>query len=238
MTILVTGSTGKLGSALITLLQSTTHPFLAATRRTPPPASLSSVPTVHFDWRDETTWPNPFTTATITKIFLLSPTVPDPAPLVNKFITYATTHHSVARFVLMSSASAQKGGPMFGQMWSHLAATGVPYALVGPSWVDENFLDARYVAEIQDGKIYSGMGEGRAPWVAARDVAGVSLWALTVGEEELRGRENVVVATRERITMGEVSFVSFLEEDREDDGWSEWLTRCRLRILSPRFWGG
>lgn len=107
---------------------------------------------------------------------------------------------------------------MFGQMWSHLATTGVPYALVGPSWVDENFLDARYVAEIKGGKIYSGMGEGRAPWVAARDVAGVSLWALTVGEEELRGRENVVVATRERITMGEVSFVSSLEEDRENDG--------------------
>ncbi|KAF4554898.1 NmrA-like protein 2 [Elsinoe fawcettii] len=204
MTILVTGSTGKIGSALIKALRDSSHPFVAATRQTPPPASLSGVPTVHFVWDDESTWTAPFDSHKISAVFLLSPTVANPGPVVAKFASLAASR-SVKRFVYMAGASATKDSGLFSEVWTRLdelkAEHGITYGLVSPCWVNENFLDARYVAEIKAGKIVSGMGDGKAPWNATRDIAGVSLWALTAEEV----RENTIVSSRERITGDEIA---------------------------------
>ncbi|KAG8626757.1 hypothetical protein KVT40_005702 [Elsinoe batatas] len=201
MAILITGSTGRLGSALIDLLSTTTHPLLAATRRSRPPPSLATHPTVHLDWHDESTWITPFSPPhpPITSVFLLA--VPGTTPQVRNFATLCASQ-GVKRIVFMAGASAVKGQGM----WAHLDQLreeyGITYSLVSPCWLNENLLAERYVAEIKQGFIKSGLGTGEAPWSAARDVAAVSLWALTVEGE---GPENTIVAGWERLSGVEIA---------------------------------
>jgi uncharacterized protein YbjT (DUF2867 family) len=136
MAILLTGGTGKTSLHLASLLQQANIPFLLTSRRGP---SASSLPTVKFDWNDETTWINAFThqfpeSEKITAIYLLSGELAEPAPLLNKFIDLANNEYGVKRFVLCSGSTAEIGGSYHGKIWQKLHDEKLEYCVLRPSW--------------------------------------------------------------------------------------------------------
>ena len=136
MAILLTGGTGKTSLHLAALLQQANIPFLLTSRRGP---SASSLPTVKFDWNDETTWINAFThqfpkSEKITAVYLLSGELAEPAPLLNKFIDLAHNEYGVKRFVLCSGSTAEIGGPYHGKIWQKLHDEKLEYCVLRPSW--------------------------------------------------------------------------------------------------------
>lgn len=132
MTILLTGGTGKTSLRLASLLSNASVPVLLTSRRGP--SASSTHPTVQFNWTDDTTWNNPFTTSPdISAIYLLSGDLSDPAPILNAFIDFAI-EMGVKRFVVCSGSSCEYGGPFHGKIWQKLDESKVEFAVLRPSW--------------------------------------------------------------------------------------------------------
>jgi festuclavine dehydrogenase len=144
MTILLTGGTGKTSLRLASLLSNASIPVLLTSRRGPSASSTHS--TVQFNWTDDTTWNNPFTTSPdISAIYLLSGDLSDPAPILNAFIDLAI-EKGVKRFVVCSGSSCEYGGPFHGKIWQKLVESKVEFAVLRPSWfMGESPLISSYV---------------------------------------------------------------------------------------------
>lgn len=103
-TILITGGTGKVGSCIAKLCQTSSTPYLVASRSASSATAATVHPMVKFDWLDRTTWSNPFITATktsqIAAVYLISPPVPEASSIMNDFIDLARKEYGVKRFVL------------------------------------------------------------------------------------------------------------------------------------------
>ncbi|THW86715.1 NAD(P)-binding protein [Aureobasidium pullulans] len=184
MAILLTGGTGKTSLHLASLLQQANIPFLLTSRRGP---SASSLPTVKFDWNDETTWINAFThqfpeSERITAVYLLSGELAEPAPLLNKFIDLAHNEYGVKRFVLCSGSTAEIGGPYHGKIWQKLHDEKLEYCVLRPSWFMENFSSpgqGHFETIKYKNTILSACADGKIPFVSAEDIARVAFHALT-----------------------------------------------------------
>jgi len=108
------------------------------------------------------------------------PEAEDPVTPSNAFIDYAVQKHGVKRFVLLSGTTAKKGGPVVGKIWEHLDQIGIEYCVLRATWIMENFAEWQYPTTIKDeGKIYTGCGDGKIPFVSAEDIAAVAVHALT-----------------------------------------------------------
>ncbi|THW68309.1 NAD(P)-binding protein [Aureobasidium pullulans] len=184
MAILLTGGTGKTSLHLAALLQQANIPFLLTSRRGP---SASSLPTVKFDWNDETTWTNAFShrfprSEKITAIYLLSGELAEPAPLLNKFIDLAHSEYGVKRFVLCSGSTAEIGGPYHGKIWQRLHDEKLEYCVLRPSWFMENFSSpgqGHFETIKYRNTIFSACGDGKIPFISAEDIATVAFHTLT-----------------------------------------------------------
>lgn len=132
-TILITGGTGKVGSCIAKLCQTSSTPYLVASRGASSATASTVHPTVKFDWMDRTTWSNPFITATktspITAVYLVSPPVFDASAIMNDFIDLARKEHGVKRFVLQYALPQPQNPTSFGGLppsrraWQRSAAT-------------------------------------------------------------------------------------------------------------------
>ncbi|THZ85333.1 NAD(P)-binding protein [Aureobasidium pullulans] len=178
MAILLTGGTGKTSLHLASLLQQANIPFLLTSRRGP---SASSLPTVKFDWNDETTWINVFThqfpkSEKITAVYLLSGELAEPAPLLNKFIDLANNKYGVKRFVLCSGSTAEMNGPYHGKIWQKLHDEKLEYCVLRPSW----FMGQGHFETIKyRNTIFSACADGKIPFISAEDIATVAFHTLT-----------------------------------------------------------
>ncbi|KAF2220831.1 hypothetical protein BDZ85DRAFT_297575 [Elsinoe ampelina] len=114
MTILITGSTGSLGSTLIDLLRSPSHPFFAATRRPPPPRPS---PLTRPSTSTSTTKPPglPFSPLFTIHRIHVPPRRPSTTPQVRKFATLCA-FKGVKRMVFMAGASAVKRQGIWAQL--------------------------------------------------------------------------------------------------------------------------
>lgn len=131
MTILLTGGTGKSARPLAQLLLNANIPVLLANRSGNVPAPFKGV---RFDWFDASTYQLPFgVDNNIDKIYLIAPQVLDPFPHMKAFIDFAI-QKSVKRFVLMSAAVLEVGGPLMGKVHEYLASLAVEYCVLRPSW--------------------------------------------------------------------------------------------------------
>lgn len=194
MTVLITGSTGKTSTRIAQLLQTANIPFLIATRRDP--ASIP-FPSTKLDWFDETSYINPFTSTTITSIYLVAPDTFEPGPYLNAFIDLAVSK-GVRNFVLCAGTSAQKGGQFVGPVWSHLesistADSSVHFAILRPTWFMENFSEMQHVTSIKDSStFYTAAGDGKIPFVSADDIAEAAFVFLS-GKREYGNRDYVIL---------------------------------------------
>ncbi|KAL2287836.1 hypothetical protein FJTKL_04648 [Diaporthe vaccinii] len=188
-TILITGGTGKVGLCIAKLCQTSSTPYLIASRSASS-ATVSTVhPTVKFDWLDRTTWSNPFITATkaslITAVYLVSPPVFDASAIMNDFIDLARKEYGVKRFVLQSATSIEAGGPVFGGTAKYLQELGaegeIGFGVMRPTWFMDNWAEQGSLQKTvqAEGRAYSASGSGRIPWVSKTDIAACAYSALT-----------------------------------------------------------
>ncbi|KAJ6517497.1 hypothetical protein C8R47DRAFT_960668 [Mycena vitilis] len=176
MTILLTGGTGKSATPLAKLLLQAQIPVLLATRSGWVSAPFKAVP---FDWFDATTYQHPFDAeSNIDRIYLIAPPVLEPLPQMKPFIDLAI-QKGVKRFVLMSSAVIEEGGPIQGKVHEYLRSCGVEYCVLRPSWFFDGLL-LRYAEHIREhNDLANGAGDGLIGWISTDDIADVAFKALT-----------------------------------------------------------
>lgn len=210
-TILIIGGTGKVGSSLASLCQSSSTPYLVASRSSTPATSSSGHPAVRFDWLDDTTWSNPFTATAesksppITAVFLIPPPAFDPSPVMNRFVDLARGAHGVRRFVLLGATALEEGGTA-----RHLQELGgrgeVGFGVMRPTWFMDNWAEHDFLrgAVRGEGRVYSAAAGGRLPWVSKWDIAACAFRALTA--EEAPGGDCIILGP-ELLSYEDVSLV-------------------------------
>ncbi|KKY31111.1 putative agroclavine dehydrogenase [Diaporthe ampelina] len=213
-TILVTGGTGKVGLCIAKLCETSSTPYLVASRSASSATASTIHPTVKFDWLDRTTWSNPFITATkssqITAVYLISPPVFDASAIMNDFIDLARKEYGVKRFVLQSATSVEAGGPVFGGTARYLQELGaggeVGFGVMRPTWFMENWAEQGSLRETvrAESRAYSASGPGRIPWVSKTDIAACAYEALAA-EEAPNG--DYVILGPELLSYGECANV-------------------------------
>ncbi|KAL1296882.1 hypothetical protein AAFC00_004497 [Neodothiora populina] len=184
MAVLLTGGTGKTSRHLARMLEDADIPFLVASRGAEQNAPKGMIP-VKFDWLDQSTYSSPFThelpgKQKITSAYIVPSPLADSTSALTSFIDLAAQQYGVKRFVLLGYTTATKDGPHLGKVWQHLDDIGVEYTVLRPTWFMENLSELQHKPTImQEGKIYSACGDGKIPFVSARDIASVGFTCLT-----------------------------------------------------------
>ncbi|KAF8189350.1 hypothetical protein BJ912DRAFT_1059180 [Pholiota molesta] len=200
MTILLTGGTGKTGTLLADALHAANLPFIIATRSGKAPAPYKAVT---FDWNDPTTFENPFKAdPNIDRVYIVGPAhAYDHLTPVRPFIDLAKAK-GVKRFVLLSASQEGPDGALLGAVHKYLIDIGVDYAVLRPTWFQQNF-GTNVVVPIRDGNhIFSATRDGRIPFVSADDIAEKAFEALTV-EPSLN--KDVLIFGPELLSFDEVA---------------------------------
>ncbi|ONI81209.1 ergot alkaloid biosynthesis protein [Actinosynnema sp. ALI-1.44] len=169
--VLVTGGTGKTGSALVKLLRDNDVPVRVASRNPAPGA-------VRFDWTDPAT--HSAALRGVDRVYLVPPLVNvDPMPLVEPFLAEAE-RLGVRRVVLLGSALVLPDTPGPLELAARVRAQ--------PGWVElrpsgfmQNFLSPHPIGTRirRDGEIRTSAGDGRLGWIDARDIAAAACALLT-----------------------------------------------------------
>jgi len=176
MTTLITGGTGRTGSALARLLHAANQPILIATRTGVAPAPFKAV---KFDWSDPSTFLNPFETENVTRIYIVAPSAIDNlVEVVKSFIDIAISK-GVKRFVLLSASVFPRGGAITGQIHDYLATNAAEYSVLRPTWFMQNFQLNFYESIRERNEVFSTAKDGRLPFVSTEDIAQAAFDKLT-----------------------------------------------------------
>lgn len=200
------------------------YPVLIATRS---PHTATNHPSVKFDWTDGTTYNNPFEheqakDSPITAVYLVGLESDNRSELIISFIHLAVSK-GVRRFVLLSSAEIEEGGPLFGQAHGELHKLGdeakLEWTVLRPHFFMENFIERGYGGYhwqtiMEQGKIYSAAGKGKKPYISARDIAATAYRALV---DEKPHNADLYITGPESLTYDDVSFPSTLDLRRCTD---------------------
>lgn len=169
--VLVTGSTGQIGRALVQdLLRDAAGMHIVAASRQGAPGS--GVEARSLDWLD------PASAAAalrgIDRLFLLTPLNPAIETMTAHAVA-AARDAGVAHIVRISGAGADPDSAVSiarlqGRCDRLLVESGIAFTLLRPVNFMQNF--ASFMREgVRSGTVYSSQGEGRVPFVDARDIA-------------------------------------------------------------------
>lgn len=239
--ILVVGGTGKIGGEVVRLLAEQGTPVRALVRD-PFKASRLARPGVELVQGDlarvETLAP---VLRGVTRVFLVTNPGPDTVPLQGAMIAAAAAS-GVERLVRISVLGIGSGLPVGLFEWhaaveDALAASGVPGVNLRPTSYMQNFL-GQAEAIRRAGQFFGSQGDGKLPFVDARDVAAAAVGALVrsthvtetvtiTGPEPLSFDEMAAVMTRE---LGRpVAYLDLPPEAYRQGligaGFPEWLAR-------------
>ena len=171
-TILITGGTGKTGALLAQILREDGARIRVASR------SAREADGVRFDWHDEQTYGAALENARA--VYLVAPQdTSEPLEAMRPFLERAQST-GVERMVLLSASMLEAGGPMMGAVHAWLAAHAPGWNALRPSWFMQNFTQGPHAETIrQENAIYSAAGDGRVPFIDARDIAAVAARLLS-----------------------------------------------------------
>ncbi|WP_447034774.1 NAD-dependent epimerase/dehydratase family protein [Streptomyces sp. DSM 118878] len=164
--VLVTGGTGKTGSALAHLLRKSGVPVRVASR-TP---SADTPDAIRFDWNDPAT--HPAALRGMDRVYLVPPVdTTDPMPLVEPFLAEAE-RLDVRRVVMLGSAIVLPDAPGALELAARVRAW-PGWVVLRPSGFMQNFLAPHPLGERirRRGEIRTAAGNGRVGWIDARDIA-------------------------------------------------------------------
>jgi uncharacterized protein YbjT (DUF2867 family) len=172
-TVTVVGATGKTGRHVARYAAERGWRVRAAGRRRPEVGELTP-----FDWDDERTWTSSAqgSAAAYVLIPFNHPGAPERTPALLEAIAAA----GVERIVLLSSldaSDAEPGSPLR-QAEDTLFRLPAATAALRPTWFLDNFVHGSFAGMVEAGELRLPAGEGRIPFVDARDVAAVAVAAL------------------------------------------------------------
>jgi len=172
-TVTVFGATGKTGRHVARYAAERGWRVRAAGRRSSPYGSQEP-----FDWDDERTW----TTASrgSDAAYVLIPFNHPGAPERTPALLSAVAAAGVGRIVLLSSLDVTEAEPdsPLRQAESTLSTLDATAAALRPTWFLDNFTHGSFAGMVDAGELRLPAGEGRIPFVDARDVAAVGVAAM------------------------------------------------------------
>ncbi|MDI3211611.1 SDR family oxidoreductase [Arthrobacter sp. AL12] len=188
MTVLVTGATGNVGSAVLKLLRKANIPARGAVSPEPP-TSLVQVAetksaTVAFDFLDPSTWDLAF--EGIELVFLVRPPALSNVPRDIVPALEAARHAGVKHIVFLSLQGAESNSVVpHAKIEKWLRTSGLSWTFLRPSYFMQN-LSTTHVAEIRDhSQIVIPAGKGRTALVDVNDIAAVAVEVLAHPEAHL-----------------------------------------------------
>ena len=164
--VLVTGATGKTGTALVEALRARSVPVRAGSRS----ASAQDPDAVRFDWDDPAT--HSAALRGIDRVYLVPPpSALDPLPVVEPFLAEAR-RAGVRRLVLLGSAIVFPDAP--GRLELAARVRQQPgWVVLRPSGFMTNFLPPHPLGQgiRLRGEIRTSAGDGRVGWIDVQDIA-------------------------------------------------------------------
>ena len=201
--VLVTGATGKTGTALVETLRAHSVPVRAGSRG----ASARDPDAVRFDWDDPAT--HSVALRGIDQVYLVPPpSALDPLPVVEPFLAEAR-RAGVRRLVLLGSAIVFPDAP--GRLELEARVREQPgWVVLRPSAFMHNFLRPHPLGQGIRlwGEIRTSAGDGRVGWIDVQDIAEAAAALLSApdlddddyhltGPEALSYREAASIITAE-----------------------------------------
>ncbi|HEX8904304.1 MAG TPA: SDR family oxidoreductase [Longimicrobiaceae bacterium] len=202
--ILVTGATGKVGSALVEQLAARGE-AVRVLARSPEKARAqlpAGVEVAQGDLKDRPSLDAAF--AGVDRLFLLAATDRQQVEMERNAID-AAKRAGVKHIVKLSVLGADEQSPVVLARWHRqvereLAESGIPFTLLQPTFFMQNFLGSAGTIQ-SDGAIYAPV-RGKTSFVDARDIAAVAVAALT---EEGHAGKTYVITGPEAITYGQAA---------------------------------
>lgn len=242
-TILVTGSTGTVGSQVVHALSNVPGLTVRAATRGGKNPFGGAVTTVGFDFDDPASLQS--AVAGVDKVFLLTPFTPNQVELAGRLIEVAKAA-GVKHVVKLSAIGCEvEPGIQLGR-WHRaverlVEASGIAYTFLRPNNFYENFLN--YYPPQADGNIYLPWGSAGASFLAATDIAEVAKRALTQPGHEgkaytLTGPQSLTIEHAARV-IGEVTgrtirYVDVPEEAARkgmlDVGMPSWMVDAMMEL--------
>lgn len=182
-TVLVTGATGTVGSAVVEQLADRSVRVRMAARDTAAVDPRDGVETVGFDFERPETWGA--TLADVDRLFLVRP--PNVGVGRLKEFADAAARVGVLHVVYLSVLGAEKNPlvPHY-RMERHLESADVAHTFLRAANFMQNFSEIHREDVVERGEIYVPAGDDETGFVDARDVAAVGVAALTEPGHENR----------------------------------------------------
>lgn len=250
--IVVTGATGTIGRELVPLLAGRGTAVRALSRRPWRGEDLSGVEWLEVDLADRDALER--TCAGAEGFFLLTGNTDAMVQLQHNAIR-AAAEAGVAHVVKVSALGASEHSKAVIGLWHHnverfLRTSGVPWTVLRPHHFMQNLLDPA-VFDRNTGIVYSSSGEGRIPFIDARDIAEVARVVLTESGHEgqvytLTGPQAVSYRHATEVLSGVLDRdLAYVPED-VDDAWRRlraagqppWLVGSLLAIAAYQRAGG
>lgn len=175
--ILVTGSSGNVGAAVVEQLRARAVPFRLGVRRPASAAPRGGEEAVRFDFLDPTTFRG--AARGCEAVFVLRPpAVSNTRRTLNPFIDVAW-EQGVKQIVFLSVAGAADNPVVpHHAVEKHLRRRPGGWTILRPGFFAQNLGDAYRDDIVRDGRLFIPAGAGRAAFVDVRDVAEVAAQAL------------------------------------------------------------
>ncbi|MGW3349639.1 NAD(P)H-binding protein [Nonomuraea rubra] len=205
--VLVTGGTGKTGSALAELLRGNGVPVRVAARN----PSAGDPDAVRFDWNDRGT--HRAALHAMDRVYLVPPVnAVNPMPLVEPFLDEAE-RLGVRRVVLLGSAIVLPNAPGALELAARVR-TRPGWVVLRASGFMQNFLRPHPLGERlrRHGEIHTAAGGGRLGWIDARDIAAAASALLTNPDD----------GSSERPSEGQGEWPSERPSERRGERRGEW----------------
>lgn len=195
MTTMICGATGTIGSQLARELLVRGERVRAVSRR---PAALSSLAEAGADVaRVDLEEPSSLPAALegVSKLFLVGPDVPEFGLRIKPVM--AALEGSGVRFVLRYSAFGASSSAPFvlarqhGIAEEHVEAAGIPWAVLQPTFYQDNLINFAGEGIRVRGEFYGASGPGRTSYVSSADIVAVAATLLQRPEEH-HGRRYVL----------------------------------------------
>jgi uncharacterized protein YbjT (DUF2867 family) len=164
MSVLVMGSSGRIGSLVSDALAADGTEVMRATR------SPSNPNDARFDWRDETTWA---VAEGAESVFLMTPEQAGPLGLEgSKFVSRAVDA-GVRRIVLLSAFGVDAMPDVTGMQAIEAAVhrSGLEWSILRPNTFMQNFIHGPFASAINQGLIVAPVGDAAVSFIDFGDIA-------------------------------------------------------------------
>jgi uncharacterized protein YbjT (DUF2867 family) len=209
MKVLVTGSTGRIGSLVADQL-SGTHQVVRASR------SPQRANDVRFDWTDHETWSK--AVSGVDAVFILTPEAAGNLGERVASFTSVARDASVKRIVLLSAIGVGLGPDVTGMEFIEQAATnsGTSCSILRANTFMQNFVSGPFAGPIaESGAVVAPVGDAAVSFVDLRDLAACTVYALqneVPGTFELTGPESLsFTEAAARISLATGKQISFVD---------------------------